>query len=219
MILRYMVAGLNIVVIASILIAYGVVTGSQPIIGMGASTAVIGVVLIFTSASTSESLLLSLKEYSLASTVAITSILQDADMLGVRPCYMRGSGGEEYVVFSKSAPLAIHKPGVGYADTPYIAFPISSVLADYDKLSTADLRSALCSNRGLCNNIALSEEEGSVRVVLFNLPPEFADLLKYPYNPLVGYVLAAVGRLKDRVVCLERVSLAGGNAEVFLRVG
>ncbi|WP_440060230.1 hypothetical protein ACSU1N_03580 [Thermogladius sp. 4427co] len=217
MIVRNLIAGLNIIAVSLLLLIYGFLNNSGPIIGISSSILVVGIVIVFTSLGTSEGITLSLREYSETASIALAAILEDADSLRVKPVYVRNPDGGEFIVFFKGTPSGRVRPGVGYSDAPYLALPVRNMLVNHEAIADeSELKEALCSERGLCDNVHLVEEEGSLRLVFVNVPSETRELLSYPLNPLVVACLVAVGRIRGRPVRLSDISIVGSNVEIVL---
>ena len=203
MISRLLILGLNIIILATLLGAYGLIVGDNGLIGVSASMGLVGGVLVIYSSAPVEASTSSLMSYTGTLVNAVTSTLEDLDLLDSNICSIR-KRDMYLLVFSKvPCPLRVD-PGIGFTGgSPYLAIPIeplpietpgsSSELSD--KAIEDQLRSILVDELSICKSVRVESESGLYRVQISGLNEQLREYVEYPVDPYTIITLSTITQI------------------------
>jgi len=206
-----LILGVNILVVSVLIAIYGVLIGDGGLVGIGLSISLVGGVLVVYSTIPQDPSLVALASYSDLLVDALTSTLEDLDLLESQLCGVRRSG-EILLVYSKTPCLLEVDPGVGFAGgSPYLALPVStlSVLVESSSESTStllerSLTAVLVEEFSACKSVKVEEESGLYRVYITGLADVLKKYLERPVDPYTLLVLA-VSSETLQVECIRLV--------------
>lgn len=225
MTLGLLLLGVNTLLVSALLAIYGVVNRDGGLVGVAVSAGLVGGVFLVYGLSREEPRLGSILSYLSILASASTVVLEDLDLLDGRVCVV---GGEAMVaVYTKAeCPVSVN-PGLGFTSgSPYFSIPVSAFqdVSALEEVSAESLeralRSVLVEDLGLCRSVKVEAGGGNLVIVyatgLIDVLREYG---RYPVNPFVLLIAAAMARLVGKeVLVVERSSIPGG-LRLTLRVG
>ncbi|MEM1618575.1 MAG: hypothetical protein QXE77_03390 [Desulfurococcaceae archaeon] len=214
---RLLILGVDVLLVSAFVAIYGVITGSVELVGIGASTGIVGGVFVVYSLIPGEPSVGALLSYTSLLVNATTTVVEDLDLLTHRIC-AHSEAGYTLLVFSKKDCPSKPNPGMGFAGGfPYFSIPVD-LFQDVEKLEDLtdhalenSLNTLLASELGLCRIIRV-ERRGDFYVIdVIGLSKLLAEYTKYPVDPVVLLVLTAVAKLvgESRVHLIEKEVLPG----------
>lgn len=213
----------NILVISSFTLVYGIVNQEPSIIGVSISSILMGLVLLMLSFAVTESVINSLVEYSSLVNNALTSIIENVDLLE-SSLYVTHTDGELRLVMIKRGRPETVVPGLGVKlGEPYLAIPVEEVLKEVtqvDEISErtieTNLNFVLVESLGLCDRVGVKLTGRLIRVDLININKVLKRFNGTPLNPLNALVAIATARLIGKDLKLsESGDTVGGLYYVF----
>jgi len=195
-----LILGLNIVVISILLSLYGLATGDSGLVGIAASLGLAGGVIVAYSRTPQDPTTASLLNYSKTLVNAVTSTIEDLDLLEPSICIVKKEAAF-LLVYSKTPCPAQVDPGIGFASgSPYLAIPIeipSPVPTEALGTSTAAgelvervLRSLLVEELAVCRGVKVDVVGESYSIYITGLAESLRDFTRYPVDPYTLLVLS-----------------------------
>jgi hypothetical protein len=219
---RLVILGINVLVGSLLLATYGALVGESGLVGVAASLAVLGGVLVAYGGAAPETPQ-SILSYTRTLVYTITSTIEDLDLLDSNICVVRKRGAL-LVVLSKAPCPGDVDPGIGFASgSPYLAIPVDTAwlrgreLEIEESGASEDLETALWSllvdELGLCRSLRVELEGGVYRVRLISPARHMVEFSRFPVDPYVLFTLPALAevtksaaiRLVDKRRSLEEV--------------
>lgn len=196
---RLLVLGVNVVVVSVLLVVYGILLGDSGLVGIGFSASLLGGVLVAYSTTPRDPSVVALLNYSNILVDAVTSTLEDLDLLESQVCSIK-RGGVTLLVYSRTpCPLEVD-PGVGFAGgSPYLAIPTTRLSTLVESASSSEstssllersLAAVLVDELSACRSIRVEEEADQYRVYITGLADVFKQYLERPLDPYTLLVLA-----------------------------
>lgn len=225
--LKLLLLGINISIISALLLIYGVVAGNSGLVGVFASSLLMGFVLVALSFSTQEGILNTYQNYAYLLTVALTSVIEDLDLLDAKMVIARKNGGT-YLVLSKIRGTDLLEPGIGVnGNSPYLTIPVDNVLDDVEEIGDlnpvaleASLIEVLVRELSICNRLGIEMlEDRVIRLNLVDLDRRVREYLNYPIDPCTLLTMVAVARLTGRDVFLRERSIDLNRVVYVFEVG
>lgn len=213
----------NILVISSFTLIYGIVNQEPSLVGVSISSILMGLVLLMFSFAVTESVINSLVEYSSLVNGALTSIIENVDLLESDFYVTRVDGELRLVIIKRGRPEAII-PGLGVKlGEPYLAIPVEEVLKEVtqvdeisEKTIETNLNSVLVESLGLCGRVTVKLTGKLIRVDLININKVLKRFNGMPLNPLNTLVAVATARIIGKDLRLsDSGDAVGGSYYVF----
>lgn len=213
----------NILVISSLILLYGVVNQEPSLIGVSLSSILTGLVLLMLSFAVSESIINSLTEYLSLTNNALTSVIENVDLLESDFYVARVDNELRLVMLKRGKPEAVI-PGLGVKfGEPYLAIPVENVLEEVtqvnevtEKVVETNLNSVLVDTLGLCGRVVVKLTEKLIRVDLINVNKVLRRFEKMPLDPAKTLVAVATARLVGKDLKLsDSGNTVGGVYYVF----
>lgn len=213
----------NILIVSSLILLYGIINNEPSLIGVSASSILVGLVLLMFSFSVAESVINSLIEYLSLVNNALTSVIENVDLLESDFYVTRVDGELRLVMIKRGKPEAVI-PGLGVKlGEPYLAIPAENILKDVvqvDEISEGvietNLNLVLTESLGLCSKVFVRLSERLVRVDLMGVNKVLSRFNGMPINPLKALVAVATARLLGKDLKLsESGDTVGGVYYVF----
>ncbi|MEM2021699.1 MAG: hypothetical protein QXP80_05700 [Zestosphaera sp.] len=223
---RLLVLSVNVLAVSALVLLYGVVTYETSLIGVALSSILLGLVLLTSCFTVTESIVNALTEYSTLTSNALASVTEDMDLLESKMYVVQSGEGLRLVIIKVGRPEGVG-PGLGVRfGEPYLAIPIDDVLKDVPQVEElvegaleSSLTSVLVETLGLCSRVVVRWSGGYVRVELVGVSKALEGLKGLPLNPFNTLVAVALARITGRGVKLvESGSTVGGmyfTHEVF----
>ena len=223
---RLLVLGVNVVVVSALLVVYGILLGDSGLVGIGFSASLLGGVLVAYSTTPQDPSVVALLNYSNILVNAVTSTLEDLDLLESQVCSIK-RGDVALLVYSRTpCPLEVD-PGVGFAGgSPYLAIPTTRLSTLMESASSSEstssssllersLAAVLVDELSACRSIRVEEEADQYRVYITGLAEVFKQYLERPLDPYTLLVLAVSSevlpatciRLVERKIARDSVLL------------
>ena len=222
---RYLIAGLNILIISCAFLVFSLLTGNNVIAGVSLSFTVLGGVLLALGITYTEPLSELMTCYARDLSTYLTKLLEDAGIVSSCKLTLCRVGGAEVAVFSERFVSCTEvKVGVGLVgESAYVTFPLSklgfSVGTAPEGVDLADyLRDVLVSRYGLCKDVRAVISEDVVTVDLTQVVKGVDEFVKDLVNPVKLVVLVAVSRYFSSNVELVSESIVGGVYSIRTRV-
>ncbi len=219
MISRLVILGINVLVGSLLLATYGALVGESGLVGVAASLAVLGGVLVAYGGAAPETPQ-SILSYTRTLVYTTTSTIEDLDLLDSNICVVRKRGAL-LVVLSKAPCPGDVDSGIGFASgSPYLAIPVDTAWfrgRELEAGASEDLETALWSllvnELGLCRSLRVELEGGVYRVRLISPAKHMVEFSRFPVDPYVLFTLPALAevtksaaiRLVDKRRSLEEV--------------
>lgn len=225
--LKLLLLGINISIISALLLIYGIVAGNPGLVGVFASSLLMGFVLVALSFSTQEGILNTYQNYIYLLTVALTSVIEDLDLLDAKMVIARRNGGT-YLVLSKTGGIDLPEPGIGVsANSPYLTIPVDNVLDDVEEIGDlnpvaleANLTEVLVRELSICSRLSIEMlEDRVIRLNLVDLDRRVREYLNYPIDPCTLLTMVAIARLAGRDVFLRERSIGLNSVAYVFEVG
>lgn len=223
---RLLVLSVNVLAVSALVLLYGVVTYETSLIGVALSSILLGLVLLTSCFTVTETIVNTLTEYSTLTSNALASVMEDMNLLESKIHVVRGDEGLRLVIIKAGRSEGVG-PGLGVRfGEPYLAIPIDDVLKDVPQVEElvegaleSSLTSVLVETLGLCSRVVVRWSGGYVRVELVGVSKALEGLKGLPLNPFNTLVAVALARITGRGVKLvESGSTVGGmyfTHEVF----
>lgn len=210
---RLLVLGVNIIVVSALLAVYGILVGNSGLVGIALSVGILGGILVVYSTTPQDPSVVALASYSEILVNAVTSTLEDLDLLESRICAVKRDN-YTYLVYSKTTcPLGVD-PGVGFTGgSPYLAIPAStpSVLVESSSEPTSSttllersLTEILVGEFSACRGVRVEEEGGFYRVHIMGLTGLLKQYLERPVDPFTLFVLVVSSEIL-RAGCVKLI--------------
>lgn len=225
--LKLLLLGINISIISALLLIYGVVVGNSGLVGVFASSLLMGFVLLALSFSTQEGILNTYQNYAYLLTVALISVIEDLDLLDAKIVIAR-KNGDMYLMLSKTGGIDLPEPGIGVSgNSTYLTIPVNNILDDVEEIGDlnpvalgAGLTEVLVRELSICSRLSIEMlEDRVVRLNLVDIDRRVREYLKYPVDPCTLLTMVAVARLTGRGVFLRERSIGLNNVVYVLEVG
>lgn len=193
---RLLVLGVNVLVVSVLLVAYGFLVGESGLVGVGFSASILGGVLAVYSTIPQDPSVVALVNYSSLLLNAVTSVLEDLDLLDPQVCAIR-RGDVTLLVYSETpCPFKVD-PGVGFSGgSPYLAIPTSTPSTLYEAtgeststLLERSLTALLVDEFSVCKGVRVEEEAGQYVVYITGLADVSKQFLERPLDPYTLLVL------------------------------
>jgi hypothetical protein len=217
------VLGVNVVAVSVLAAVYGLYTQDTAILGVALSVSLVGAVLLAMSFASSGAVLSSLVEYAEIASRALTTVVEDLDLLRSR-LLATVDGGEVRLAIARTPDPGSLGTGIGvrYGE-PYISFPVGRVLEGATVVTELDgrslesaLGSVLVDSLGLCSRVVTEVSGRFVRVELYGISRPLERMCGMPVNPVNVLTAVALARVTGRAVALvESGQVAGGRYVVF----
>lgn len=223
--LRYFILGANIALISALLALYGLLTNNPSLMGLFASTLIMGLVIITLSFSTREGLLNTLLNYSTMLTKCATTIIEDFDLLEATPTVTRRDGNV-YIVLARSNSIDVLEPGVGfYKNAPYFAIPVGDLVSGVEELVElsglaieTSLSEVLVDEFSMCRRIRVEYSDKTIKLTLIDVDKRIREFLKYPLDPATSLTMIALNKLINKDLVLKNKSVSFDNVVYVLEV-
>ncbi|MGB9827210.1 hypothetical protein IMZ38_03000 [Thermosphaera chiliense] len=226
---QLLVLGLNMLIIAGLLAAYGLATGYNNLVGVAASLGVLGGVFIAYSRIPRDPAVSSLLNYSKILVEGVTSTIEDLDLLDASLCIVT-KGSEVLAVYSKIPCPSRVDPGLGFAGgSPYLAIPLDMPVLELVESSTGELdtiekalRTIVIEELGMARDVGVSATGNIYRVYVSGLADALKEYVKYPVDPysiIIASTLARAAminylRVIEKTQTLDGVLITLGVGEV-----
>ncbi len=222
---RYLIAGLNVLVVSAAFLAFSLLAGNDVIAGVSLSFTVLGGVLLALGITYVEPLSELMAYYARDLSTYLTKLLEDAGIVSNCKLTLCRARGAEVAVFSEK-PISCSevKVGVGLVDgSAYVAIPLSKLgvsvghspegaeLPDY-------LKDVLVTRYGLCRDVRAIASGSDVSVDLAQVARGVDELVREPVNPVKLVVLTSLSRYFGSDVELVSESLVGSTYSIKARV-
>ncbi len=223
---RYVVVGLNVVLVSAIFIIYGLITGSDITLGVSLSTLVLGAVFLTVGFSAGEPINELLKTFTLDAEGWINVILEDSGLASKHSftACLEDSNSVLLVMSSEPMDCSEAHPGMGMIkDTAFIAFPFKST-ALLTELSIGkenlreNLASLLVNKLSICESVSITTDKDTLIVELANLTGEAIETMKSIINPVKAIMLATVARTLGTSIEVVSEHLIERDYTIKLRV-
>lgn len=222
---RYLVAGVNILTVAGVAVAYALASGSQGLLGAALASATVGVVVAAYGLGGGEPATGLLAGYSASLSSALVKVLEDMDLLTVKPV-VYNRGGSMTLVYSKNAPLNVGDPppqGIGvWRGSPYLAVSLDPLAGEIEETAGGGFRAAaeaLSARLGVAGSVHVEEAGGGrVVVVLERVNPLVREALGSPLNPVALAVLAALSSSGGGDARLESMECTAASCRAVVEV-
>ncbi|MEM4717499.1 MAG: hypothetical protein QXE81_01910 [Desulfurococcaceae archaeon] len=209
---RFLILGVNIVIVSMLIATYGLLTGDNGLVGIGASSGLVGGVFLVLALTPVETTLEALLDYTSTLVNGVTVILEDLDLLDHKLCVEKMSNSLLMVFTKNECPLNPN-PGIGmHMGFPYFAIPVN-ILDDVVKLEVTteelletSLEDVLVDRLGLSKALKVEFRGDIVAIHILGLSKTLSIYSKYPVDPLTIIASIAIARLLDtsRLRLLER---------------
>lgn len=224
---RLIVLGLNMVILSFLLVVYGYLVNNSSLIGIGASTGIIGGVFLVYAYIPSEPSQEAFINYLNTVVNGITTVLEDLDLLNYKICVDNSRGGKTMLLVYTKADCPINpNPGIGqHLLMPYFSIP-TEIFQEVNKLeeitspSLEDrLNTLLVSSLGVCKSVRAEIRGDIIAVDVIGVTRALSNYLRYPVDPITVLTLALVTRLTDAelVKVVER-EISMNNVRLRLKV-
>ncbi|MEM2004649.1 MAG: hypothetical protein QXK83_01070 [Zestosphaera sp.] len=213
-----LILGTNILAISALAFLYGLVTDKPPLVGVALSSILMGLVLLVSSFAATEIIANALIEYSRLLSKALTSIVEDVDLLESKLCVVRSDEGLRLII-AKAGELKDVDPGLGVRyGGPYLAIPVDDVLKDVSQIEEvgegvieSGLNSVLVESLGLCSRVLVRQSGRFLKIELIEPNKTLDNFRGLPVNPFNMLVSVALSRIVGKdVMLVEAGSFAGG---------
>lgn len=193
---RLLVLGVNVLAASALIAVYGVLTSNSGLVGIALSISVVGGVLIVYSTTPQDPSVLALTSYSEILLNAVTSTLEDLDLLESRICVIRKKDST-YLVYSKiPCPFEVDS-GVGFTGgSPYLAIPVSTPSVPIESsneptslLLERSLAEILVGEFSACRSVRVEEEDGLYTVHVVGPAEVLKQYLERPVDPFTLFIL------------------------------
>ncbi len=224
---RLLVLGVNVVVVSVLLVVYGILLGDSGLVGIGFSASLLGGVLVAYSTTPRDPSVVALLNYSDILVDAVTSTLEDLDLLESQVCSIK-RGDVTLLVYSRTpCPLEVD-PGVGFAGgSPYLAIPTTRLSTLVESASSSEstssllersLAAVLVDELSACRSVRVEEEADQYRVYITGLADVFKQYLERPLDPYTLLVLAVSSEVLP-ATCIRLVERKIARDSVLLVLG
>lgn len=218
MIARYVAAGVAVLAVSAAVLIYGAAAFQPQLVGLGASMAMVGIVMASVGSATGEATASWMKEFSALLGDLATRFIEDADLLGARLVAIKGSDGAGYIVVARGPVGGAVRAGLGANGSQYIA--LRARVGAIEDVVAADkeevFKEALCSGLALCSSARLEESQGVVKLTLRDPPRDAVEMLGLPLNPIAVFSLLAALKAYGRPMRLISATAVGGRAEIVM---
>lgn len=217
------VLGVNILIASALTAVYGLYIHDPTLLGVALSTSLVGAVFLVVGFATSEAMLNSLISYAIISSRALTTLVEDLDLLHSKLVALV-SGEQIKLVIAKNPNINNVGVGIGVKfGEPYLSFPVDKVLEGVSPVAEVSERSlelalgeALVESLGICNRVVVGISGKLVRVELYGISKPLEGLCGMPVNPVNVLTTIALARAIGRSVTLvEFGQVVGGRYMVF----
>jgi len=199
---RLLIFGLNVLVISLILVVYGVVVGDNGLVGVAVSIGLVGGVLVVYSTTPQDPSIMALTSYSDILVNAVTSALEDLDLLESSICTVRRTDATLLVYSKTPCPIEVD-PGLGFTSgSPYLAIPVKTPSEVIESTSESaitllerNLVTILVDEYSACRSVRVEEEGGFIRVYITGLVETLKQYCERPLDPYVLLVLSSASRI------------------------
>lgn len=194
---RLFVFGINIIVISLILVVYSVLVSDNSLIGVAVSVGLVGGVLVVYSTTPQDPSVMALTSYSEILVNAVTSTLEDLDLLESNICAVRRTNNTLLVYSKTPCPIEVD-PGLGFTSgSPYLAIPVKTPIELTESSSEPavtqlerNLVTLLVDEYSACRTVRVEEEGGFIRVYIAGLAETLRQYCERPVDPYALLVLA-----------------------------
>ena len=199
--MRLLILGINVLVVSVLLVVYGILVGDSGLVGIALSTSIVGGVLVVYSTTPQDPSITALTGYSEILVNAITSTLEDLDLLESQVCVVKKSDSVLLVYSKIPCPIEVD-PGVGFTGgSPYLAIPLrtlSELVESSSEVISTILERALITllveEYSACRSVRVEEESGFYRVYISGLVETLKQYLERPVDPYTLLTLVAASR-------------------------
>jgi hypothetical protein len=209
---RLLVLGINILIASALLVVYGLLIGDSGLVGIGLSTSILGGVLAIYSTIPQDPSLVALANYSNLLVNAVTSTLEDLDLLEPQICAIKRSDSTLLVYSKIPCPLEVD-PGIGFSGgSPYLAIPVNIPTTLYEAsgeststLLERSLTAVLVEEFSACKSVRVEEESGQYIVYITGLAEVPKQFLEKPLDPYTLLVLTVSSSVLD-ATCVKLIN-------------
>lgn len=223
---RYLVAGVNILAAAGVTAAYALAAGSPGLLGAALAAMTVGVVVAAYGLAGGEPAAGFLVDYSESITGALVKVLEDMDLLTVKPVVYNRVGSLT-LVYSRNAPLNSGDPpppGIGvWRGSPYVALSLDPLAESLGELvgggDPGTAAEALSARLGVADSVHVENAgNGRVVVAMERVNPLVREALGSPVNPVALAVLASVSAATGRDARLESLECTMASCRAVVEV-
>jgi len=221
------VLGVNVLTVSALAAAYSFYAQDTALLGVALSVGLAGAVLLAMGFTTPEATLVALTEYADVVGRALTTVIEDLDLLRSKLVATVDGGGVRLAI-AKTSDLGDVGAGIGARfGEPYISFPAGRVLEGVTGVPELDGRSlesalseVLVESLGLCSRVATEVSGRLVRVEVYGVSKPLERLCGTPVNPVNVLTAIALARATGGSVALvDSGRVAGGRYMVFELLG
>lgn len=225
--MRFVVLGLNIIIVSSLVAIYGYIVNEPALIGVGASTGMLGGVLVVLAYVPVEPSQEAISSYLATIVNGITTVLEDLDLLNYKLCVDNTKGKSTLLVYSKTDCPRSPNPGIGqHLHMPYLSIP-TGIFQDVFKLETVTsssledaLSNMMVSVLGVCRVVKVEIRGDFIVVDVIGISRVLLDYLKYPVDPVTVITTILVTKLTNasRLELVER-EITMNNMRLVMKAG
>lgn len=225
---RYLLAGINILLVSIVFIVFGVFNSNSTVLGVSLSILVLGILLVVIGLTYVHPLHDLIKLYSYDLTTFINKLVEDSGLISgheIRICYNKEN---TQAVFSNGI-IDCRKvlPGIGIIDnTTYISLPIKDLISnleiEYTPVEGIDLRDYLkdviVSRYAISRDVLINKEKGVIKIEILSLTKDTGELLNKPVNPVRIIVPTLISRFFERDATIIDEEIIGSNYIIKVKV-
>lgn len=222
---KFLVLGINIVIVSVLIAIYGLITGDNGLVGMAVSSGLVGGVFLVLASTPVETTIEAILSYTSTLVNGVTVILEDLDLLDHKLCIERTSNSLLLVFTKRDCPINPN-PGIGmFTGFPYFAIPVN-ILDDVERLEITtqesleeSLEDILISRLELSRALKVELRGDIITINVLGLSKIVSTYSKYPVDPLTLITSILVAKLldTDMLRLLER-DFSQESAKIVLKV-
>ncbi len=217
---RYVVIGLNIIVLSGGFIIISLIQGLEILLGISFSALILGIVILFIGLTYVEPLDKLYRASYRVISILFTKVLEDTNLIygaTIRTCL---SDSNLLLLGQKGISCEEVYPGIGVVKgRAFIAVPLSMIVPiEVSGEETIDeyglesiIRERIVSMYNLCRDVRVEKKENTLRITFYGLRKEVLDLIRKPINPLKFLVLGIVSLSLRREVVFRNEEVIEDN--------
>ncbi len=218
---KYVLLGANIVIISELFALGAIFFGSPSVLGVSASTLILGLVILVFGATFKEPLTEALREYRSSAEVTLTRLAEDMGLVPewVATACLVSEGRALYVVSRAPIDCSEVVPGVGLSpSSPYIGMVVHTVVPRAAGGVVERLLSAM-NHLSLSSRVVVKVRGEEATIEFLGVRREAADSLRYPFGMMRVLTLAHAASAVGSRVVLVREDLTGDTYVAVVRIG
>ena len=224
---KFVLIGLNLMVLALVTGIFGWNLGEYSLIGIASSIALFSIVCLVLGLTHREPSIEFLKTYSELMRSAIMKVIEDTQLLNHVIHVIPKGGGGSYLVITKDVSHVLTPkditPLVGISDdgSTYVSMEIPKLIVEsgipLDSLEPL-LNTLIVSDYGIASSVKVITEGNRLRVLIMSINPHLTDLLKKPLSPISLLAVTTISQALNKHVVLLREEATFNDLELQVLV-